>query len=142
MDNCVDEIGETATRTVRRSKQNRSAITNGNRQFALGGDGRGAWVRRWRDLAELHELDHGDVSTLSEGQKSLCRRAATLEVNLGQLEAKMSEGQGVDLDVYNRLSGNLRRILETIGLERRQRTVEHGPLHDHFAKIRRKAASL
>jgi hypothetical protein len=57
--------------TARRSKTNRSAITNGNCQFAQGGDGRGAWVRRWRDLTELHQMDHGDVSTLSEGQKSL-----------------------------------------------------------------------
>jgi hypothetical protein len=31
------EIGST---TMRRSQTNRSAITNGNRQFAVGGDGR------------------------------------------------------------------------------------------------------
>ena len=30
----------------------------------------------------------------------------------------MSEAQGVDLDVYNRLAGNLRRLFETLGLER------------------------
>ena len=109
--------------TMRWSKTNRSAITNGNRQFALGGDGRGAWVRRWRDLTELHMVNIGDEATLSEGQKSLCRRAATLEVNLEQLEAKMSEDQGVDLDVFNRLSGNLRRIFETLGLDRRARDI-------------------
>ena len=114
---------ETIAPTLRRSQTNRSAITNGNRQFAQGGDGRGAWVRRWRDIAELHMIDGGGEAVLSEAQKSLCRRAATLEVNLEQLEAKMSEGQGVDLDVFNRLSGNLRRILETIGLERRGRDV-------------------
>ena len=112
--------------TVSRSKSNRSAITNGNRQFALGGDGRGAWVRRWRDLAELHMIDRGGEGLLSEGQKSLCRRAATLEVNLEQLEANMSEGQGVDLDVYNRLAGNLRRLFETLGLERVPRPVSDG----------------
>ena len=119
----MELVSETTAPTLRRSQTNRSAITNGNRQFALGGDGRGAWVRRWRDIAELHMIDGGGEAVLSEAQKSLCRRAATLEVNLEQLEAKMSEGQGVDLDVFNRLSGNLRRILETIGLERRGRDV-------------------
>jgi hypothetical protein len=54
---------------MRRSATNRSAITNGNRQFALGGDGRGAWVRRWRDLAELHMIDRGGENFLSESQK-------------------------------------------------------------------------
>jgi hypothetical protein len=54
----------------------------------LGGDGRGAWVRRWRDLADLHMIDRGGPDYLSEGQKSLCRRAATLDVNLEQLEAR------------------------------------------------------
>jgi hypothetical protein len=91
--------------TLRRSQTNRSATTNGNRQFAQGGDGRGAWVRRWRDLTELHMLD-GDASTLSESQKSLCRRAATLEVNLEQLEAVMSEGvaRPVQDDALSRLA--------------------------------------
>ena len=35
----------------------------------------------------------------------------------------MSEGQGVDLDVYNRLAGNLRRLFETLGLERKAKDV-------------------
>jgi hypothetical protein len=101
----------------------RSATTNGNRAFVLGGDGRGAWVRRWRDLVELHSLDLGDAASLSEGQLSLCRRAATLEVSLEQIEAAMSNGEDADLDLYNRLAGNLRRILESVGLRRVARDV-------------------
>jgi hypothetical protein len=66
-------------------------------------------------------IDRGGEDFLSEGQKNQCRRAAALEVNLEQLEANMSEGQGVDLDVYNRLAGNLRRLFETLGLERNAR---------------------
>jgi hypothetical protein len=134
MDNCIAELDETATRVAGNPKMLRSAVTNGNRQFAQGGDGRTAWVRRWRDLAALHETDGGDVSTMSEGRKSLCRRAATLEVNLEQLEAHMSEGQGVDLDVYNRLAGNLRRILETLGLERKAVDVSDSAVVAHFRR--------
>jgi hypothetical protein len=39
------------------------------------------------------------------------------------MEARMSNDEEVDLDVYNRMAGNLRRMLETIGIERRQRDV-------------------
>src|ERR1700730_17012593 len=102
----------------------RSATTNGNRPFVLGGDGRGAWVRRWKDLVELHISDLGGPGACSEAQLSLCRRIATTEVELERLEARMSEGDdSVDLDVYNRLAGNLRRMLESIGLERRAKPV-------------------
>jgi hypothetical protein len=109
---------------VRRPSKLRSATTNGNRPFVLGGDSRGAWVRRWKDLTELHISDLGGPEACSEAQLSLCRRIATTSVELERLEARMSEGDdSVDLDVYNRLAGNLRRMLESIGLERRARPV-------------------
>jgi hypothetical protein len=136
------ETAETIAPLVRRPSELRSATTNGNRAFVLGGDGRGAWVRRWRDLTDLHIADLGDPATLSEGQLSLCRRSATLEVQLEQLEAAMSEGAEVDLDQYGRLAGHLRRYLETLGLQRRAKPVNDGStvLSDYFAKpVRRKA---
>jgi hypothetical protein len=38
-----------------------------------------------------------------------------------QLAAKMSEGRATpdDVDLFNRLAGNVRRHLETLGLQRR-----------------------
>jgi hypothetical protein len=102
----------------------KSARTNGNRVFAIGGDGRGAWARRHRDIAELHLADIGGEAHASEAMASLCRRASTIEVSLEQMEARLSEGdEKVDLDLYNRLAGNLRRILESIGLKRVPRDV-------------------
>lgn len=92
-----------------RPAKTKSAASNGNRVFALGGDGRGAWSRRQRDIAQLHIDDLGGEAHLSEAQLSLCRRTATLEVTLEQLEAKMSEGQDVDHDQYGGLYGHLRR---------------------------------
>lgn len=90
----------------------------------MGGDGRGAWVRRWRDLVELHTADCGGADAISEARLSLCRRISATEVMLEQMEARMSEGDlTVDLDLYNRLAGNLRRMLESIGLERVSRDV-------------------
>jgi hypothetical protein len=101
----------------------KSARSNGNRVFALGGDGRGAWSRRQRDVAQLHIADIGGEEHASEAMLSLCRRAATLEVTLEQMEAAMSEGKDTDYDLYNRLVGNLRRVLESIGLQRVARDV-------------------
>jgi len=131
------DVAETFAPVASRPKQLRSATTNGNRPFVLGGDGRGAWVRRWKDLVELHVADLGGADACSEAQLSLCRRIATTSVELERIEAKMSEGDDtVDLDVYNRLAGNLRRMLESIGIERRARPVNDGSnvLADYFRK--------
>jgi hypothetical protein len=117
--------GARSVRSRTKLKDLRSKVTNGTKVFAIGGDGRGAWTRRWKDLNEAHVTDLGGPDGLSEAQLSLCRRCAALEVQLEQMEAKMSEGDiTVDMDLYGRLAGHLRRILETLGIERRAKPVE------------------
>lgn len=111
-----------ANRLRPESKRIRSAVTNGERTFVIG-DGNSPWARRQRDLLALHIADLGAEERLSENQLSLCRRAATLETELEMLEGQLSLGKGADLDLYNRLSGNLRRILESLGLERKAQDV-------------------
>lgn len=109
----------------KKPKDLQSKVTNGRRVFAIGGDGRGAWTRRWKDLHGAHVADLGGLDGLSEAQVSLCRRCAAIEVQLEQIEASMSIGAAemADLDLYNRLTGNLRRLFETIGLRRQARDV-------------------
>ena len=63
----------------------------------------------------------GPDAGLSEAQLSLVRRASALEVELELAEGKLSRGEPVDLDLFGRLLGQLRRVLEAIGLERRAR---------------------
>jgi hypothetical protein len=104
------------------SPRQRSAVTNGRRTF-VDGDGNAAWTRRWRDLVRAHAGDLGGADILSEAQSSLVRRTATIEIELEQLEGKLSKGEAVDLDAYTRAAGHLRRILETLGIERRARDV-------------------
>lgn len=111
-----------ANRLRPESKRIRSAVTNGERTFVIG-DGNSPWARRQRDLLALHIADLGTEERLSENQLSLCRRAATLETELEMLEGQLSLGKVADLDLYNRLSGNLRRILESLGLERKSKDV-------------------
>jgi hypothetical protein len=42
---------------------------------------------------------------------------------LEKLEGLLSQGQQVDLDVYGRICGQLRRILESLGLKREAKDV-------------------
>jgi hypothetical protein len=115
----------------------KSKVTNGRRVFAVGGDGRGAWTRRWKDIVELHVADAGGRDHMSEAMLSLCRRASTLEIQLEQLECRMSEGDDVDIETYGRIASHLRRILETIGVnERKARPVNDGSavLSEYFSQ--------
>jgi len=75
------------------------------------------------DLISLHVADLGGRSNLSEAQLALIKRAATLEVELEQMEGRLSQGEQVDLDVFGRATGNLRRVWEALGLKREPRDI-------------------
>jgi hypothetical protein len=103
-------------------KKQRSRVTNGRSHFVTA-DARGPWARRFRDLVELHVADLGGEGLLSEAQKSLIRRAATIETELEKLEGQLALGDPVNIDAYGRSAGQLRRILETLSLKRTARDV-------------------
>ena len=107
------------------SPTSRSRITN--RSAVLPDvDGRSTWVRRLRDLIALHLADLGGEDNVSEAERSIIRRVATLTVELERMEsvfALAGEAQPEQLDLYQRTAGNLRRLLEAVGLERRSRDI-------------------
>jgi hypothetical protein len=112
-------------RTAARLPTLRSRVTNGKTLFVQGGDGRGAWARRLRDVVELHVSDLGGADNCSQAERSIIRRIATLTVELERIEARFAVGEGDgDLDLYQRTAGNLRRLLESIGLQRRPRDAQ------------------
>lgn len=100
-----------------------SAVTSGKRLFTLVGGRNSAWARRYSDLVRLHAQDVSDGADLSQAQQSLIRRASAIEVELELMEGRLSLGQEVDLDVFTRSTSHLRRILETLGIERKSRDV-------------------
>lgn len=110
---------------VERPSKVRSALTNGSRLLE-GVDGRSAWARRLRDLIELHGTDLGGLDELSEAQRALIRRASALTVELEHLEMQFAtrDATADELDLYSRLSNTLRRLHETLGLERRPKDVK------------------
>jgi hypothetical protein len=103
-------------------RRTRSRVTTGRAVF-VEGDGNSRWARRYRDLISAHCQDLGGIDLLSGAQLSLIRRASAIELELEQMEGKLSMGQSVDLDVFTRSASHLRRLFETIGIERRAKTV-------------------
>ena len=108
------------------SLKQRSAVTNGSRLLTEG-DNRSSWARRMRDVIELHVSDLGGWVNVTEAEKSILRRAATLTVELERLEARFSNSdhspRDCDLQTYQRLTNTLRRALEAVGIHRRPRDV-------------------
>jgi hypothetical protein len=101
---------------------NRSRVSNGSALF-VEADGRSVWSRRFRDLVESHCNDLGGAETLSEARRQLIRCAVTIEVELERLEGKLATGETIDLDAFGRASGQLRRLLESLGLDRTTKDV-------------------
>jgi hypothetical protein len=115
----------------------RSQATSGRRVF-VEGDGNSRWARRYRDLIAAHCQDMGGTDLLSEAQLSLIRRASAIELELEQMEGKLSMGEQVDLDVFTRSASHLRRLFEVLGVERKCRdvTVIDGVVEEPFSPMR------
>jgi hypothetical protein len=105
-----------------RRKMGRSRITNGALLF---GDGRGPWQRRARDLWSAHLSDLGGPDAVSEAERSIARRAAVLTVECERMELAFAADDATPeaLDLYQRTANSLRRMLESLGLQRRTRDV-------------------
>jgi hypothetical protein len=125
--------GTTPTRVYK--PMARTKITNGVR-ILPNVDGRTFWVRRFRDVNALHLSDLGGSGQVSEAEQSIVRRAALLTVELERLEMLFAEAGAAEpkqLDAYQRCANTLRRLLQTVGLQRRQRDVTPS-LAEYLAK--------
>jgi hypothetical protein len=119
----------------------KSRITNGS-ALLPGVDGRSPWVRRCKDVIAAHISDMGGEDNTSAAERSIVRRAATMTVELERLESRFAlagQADPVDLDLYQRTAGNLRRLLEAVGLQRRARDVT--PTLTEYLKAARVAAT-
>jgi hypothetical protein len=114
----------------------RSAITNGS-QLLGNVDHRGAWARRLRDLIAAILSDRGGEDYASEGIKLLARRASMLTLQLELLEQTFADQGGAattaQLETYQRTTNTLRRLLETLGLQREAR--ELNPERERLSRL-------
>jgi hypothetical protein len=106
------------------SRHHRSRVTNRTKLFAVEGmDGRTGQARRYRDILTQIECDLGGIDNLSEGQRQLCRRAATLSFTAECMEGDAVAGNAFDIDLFGQLTDRLGRCLLRLGLERKARDV-------------------
>lgn len=82
------------TGAVMKSKT-RSVATNGTR-LSPEIDGRTVWARRCRDLIQLHIADLGGEAEITEAERSLIRRAATIATELERLEGQFAAAGAAD----------------------------------------------
>jgi hypothetical protein len=125
-----------ARSTAKRPKDALKSRTTNGSQLLPGVDGRSAWVRRCKDIINLHVSDLGGIENCSAAEYSIVRRASVLTVELERLEATFANAGEADanvLDQYARVAANLRRLLEAIGLRRRPKDISV-PTFDEIAR--------
>ncbi len=108
-----------------RMARGKSRVTNGHRSFVGEKDERGPLARRWRDVLKALVSDAGGEDRVSTARMCLIRKASTIIVRLEVMEARLIVGGDAaatldDLEIYARVSSQLRRLLETLGLDRVQ----------------------
>lgn len=86
-------------------------------------DGRTLAARRARELIESIETDLGGGDRITEGQRQLIQRAAVLGTCIESCEARWLAGEPVEMAEYLAAVNAQRRVLVTLGLERRARDV-------------------
>src|SRR5262245_19648921 len=123
----LENLSADSALSVPRKPKGRSRVTNGSSLF-VEADGRGPWARRWRDVLAEIISDLGGADLLSEGQRQLARRAATISIACERMEGEAAAGNEIDLEEYGRLTDRLGRAFHRLGLRRCPREITPDPL--------------
>ena len=102
--------------------QGRSRISNG-RELLPNVDGRSMVARRYRDIAAQIVADQGGAERMSEARMQLVRRFAAASVLAEQLEARLVNGEQIDIAEHAQLSSTLTRLVQRIGVNRVARDI-------------------
>jgi hypothetical protein len=95
----------------------RSRITN-HSDLLPGLDGRTAAARRFRDLVSAYIADQGGIDRCSEIKLGLLRRLAATTVQSEIIEARMVNGEAIDISTLCTLASTSVRIAQRLGIER------------------------
>jgi hypothetical protein len=98
-------------------RKGRSRATNG--ALFVEADRRGPWSRRFRDILNqiIDDVRPAD-GDLSEAQRQLARRAATIAIECERMEGKAASGEDIDLMAYGTLTDRLGRCFQRLGIKR------------------------
>ena len=81
-------------------------------------DGRSSAARRFRDLVNSYIADMGGADQCSDIKLGLLRRLAAVTVQSELIEAKMINGEAVDVATLCTLASTTVRLSQRLGIER------------------------
>jgi hypothetical protein len=112
------EAGKLADDPAVSPRKAKSRVTNGSTLF-VESDRRGPWSRRFRDILNqiIDDVRPAD-GDLSEAQRQLARRCATIAIECEKMEGKAAAGEDIDLMAYGTLTDRLGRCFQRLGIKR------------------------
>jgi hypothetical protein len=112
-----------------RSPYFRSRVSHGSKLLPAI-DGRSSAMRVFRDTYHAMLSHCGGEDDVPETMRLMCRRAAAIEAECINLEARFAlarakgeEPVQADVDLYQRLTNTLRRVCEVLGWQRTARDI-------------------
>ena len=109
----------------RHKLKGRSRVSNG-KQFLPNVDGRSLVARRYRDIASAIMIDQGDAGKVSEARAQLVRRFSAAAVLAEMLEARLANGETIDIAEHALLTSTMVRVAQRIGIDRIAKNI-NGP---------------
>ena len=97
--------------------QGRTRVGNGKQLFIDQVDQRSVIARRFKEVLAQVICDIG--GSPSEAEMQIARRGAALAVWCESVEAKLAAGEELNIAEFTTASNALRRLFETLGIERR-----------------------
>jgi hypothetical protein len=111
----IEDRQRPATRIAR--PHNRSRVSNGQ-DVLPDVDGRSIVARRYRDISAQIISDQGGTDRMSEARLQLVRRFAAAAVVAEQMEARLANGEAIDISHHALLCSSLCRLSAKIGINR------------------------
>ena len=92
-------------------------MSNGN-DILPGTDGRSVIARRYRAITSAILVDQGGFDACSESRKQLIRRFAAAAVLAERMEARLANGEEIDIAEHALLVSSMVRVARQIGVNR------------------------
>jgi len=101
----------------RHKLKGKSRVTNGG-SFLPHVDGRSLVARRYRDIASQIITDQGGADLISESRSQLIRRFSAAACLAEQLEARLANGETINITEHALLCSTMVRVANKIGIDR------------------------
>jgi hypothetical protein len=85
-------------------------------------------ARRYRDISSAILADQGGLEQCSESRLQLIRRFSAAAVLAEQMEARLANGEEIDISEHALLCSTLTRLSTRLGIDRRAREITPDPL--------------